>query len=170
MKENKSNIGKFVLVAAIAGLTGYAIHIIRTAKSAKHLKYQLTKIQLYNFASGGNLQIRVWVSFTNLESAPLTVKQLYLDIFLNFDGSLHRIGTLNTNNIPITIPGNSTVDRSFDVNVPWANIGVATLKILSGFLTTGRANWPSEAKVQGQIKAIGFTIPVDINVPFTAQN
>jgi hypothetical protein len=99
--------------------------------------------------------------------SPLTVTQMYLDVFLNFGGSLHRVGTLNTNNAPITIPANSTVAQSFDITVPWTNLGVATLKILSGFLTGGHANWPTEAVIDGQIKALGFTIKVNTTVPFS---
>lgn len=166
--NNKDNgLGKFFLVAAIAGGTAYVVYLIRSAKAAQSLRYQLTRVQLYQFASGGNLVFRVWMNFTNLEPTPLTINQMYLDVFLNFDGSLHRIGTLNTNNAPITIPGNSTVEQSFDIAVPWANLGVATLKILSGFLTGNGANWPTEAVIDGQIKALGFTIKVNTTVPFS---
>ena len=166
--NNKDNgLGKFFLVAAIAGGTAYVVYLIRSAKAAQSLRYQLTRVQLYQFASGGNLVFRVWINFTNLEPTPLTINQMYLDVFLNFDGSLHRIGTLNTNNAPITIPGNSTVVQSFDIAVPWANLGVATLKILSGFLTGNGANWPTEAVIDGQIKALGFTIKVNTTVPFS---
>lgn len=166
-QDNNNGIGKFLLVAAIAGGAAYAVYLIRGAKAAQHLRYQLTRIQLYQFASGGNMVFRVWMNFTNLEPAPLTITQMYLDVFLNFDGSQHRIGTLNTNNAPIVIPGNSTVEQSFDISVPWANLGVATLKILSGFLTGGQANWPTEAIIDGQIKAMGFTINVNTTVPFS---
>jgi len=166
--NNKDNgLGKFFLVAAIAGGTAYVVYLIRSAKAAQSLRYQLTRVQLYQFASGGNLVFRVWMNFTNLEPTPLTINQMYLDVFLNFGGSLHRIGTLNTNNAPITIPANSTVAQSFDITVPWANLGVATLKILSGFLTGGQANWPTEAVIDGQIKALGFTIKVNTTVPFS---
>lgn len=166
--NNKDNgLGKFFLVAAIAGGAAYVVYLIRSAKAAQSLRYQLTRVQLYQFASGGNLVFRVWMNFTNLEPTPLTINQMYLDVFLNFDGSLHRIGTLNTNNAPITIPGNSTVEQSFDIAVPWANLGVATLKILSGFLTGNGANWPTEAVIDGQIKALGFTIKVNTTVPFS---
>lgn len=167
MKDNGSNIGKFLIVAALAGGAAYGVYLARAAKAAKALRYQLSRIQLYNLATNGNIQIRVWVDFTNLEATTLTINQLYLDIWLNFSGTQHRIATLNTNNTPITIPGYQTVSRSFDINVPWANLGVATALVLKGFITNGQANWPTEARVEGQIKAIGFTIPIDINVPFS---
>ena len=166
--NNDNGIGKFFAVAAITGAAIYAVYLVRKAKAAESLRYQLTRIQLYQFASGGNLVFRVWMRFTNLENTPLVVNQMYLDIFLNFGGSLHRIATLDTNNTPITIPGNSSVDIPFDINVPWANLGVATAKILAGFLTGGGANWPTEAKVEGQIKTMGFTIKIDTTVPFSA--
>ncbi len=171
MSTTKTNSGKqFIILAGVAALTAYAVHLIRSAKAAQHLRYQLSRIQLYQIASGGNLRFRVWMNFTNLEPTPLTVKQMYLDIYLNFgtpeNPSYHKIGTLNTNNAPITIPANGTVDQSFDIVVPWANLGVATIKIIAGLIANGRANWPTEAKVDGQIKAIGFTIPVQLTVPF----
>ena len=149
----------------IAGLATYAVYLVRKGKAVQSLRYQLTRIQLYHFASGGNLTFRVWIDFTNLENTPLTVDKMYLDIMLNFSGSYHRIATLNTGNI--VIPANSTVSRSFDINVPWANLGVATLKILTGFVTGGSANWPTEARIDGQIKTLGFTIPVQMDVPFS---
>ena len=167
MKTSNNDIAKYFWVAVIAGGAAYAVYLIRQAKAAQHLRYQLTRIQLYRFASGGSITFRVWMQFTNLEPAPLTIDQMYLDIFLNFSGTYHRIGTLNTNNTPITLPGNSTVEIPFDINVPWANLGVATAKVLLGFLTGGQANWPTEAKVEGQIKSAGFTIQIENNVPFS---
>lgn len=170
MKDNNNNnngIGTFLLVAAIAGGAAYAVYLIKGAKAAQHLRYQLTRIQLYQFASGGNLVFRVWMNFTNLEPTPLTITQMYLDVFLNFDGTLHRIGTLNTNNAPVVIPANSTIEQAFDISVPWANLGMATLKVLSGFLTGNRANWPTEAVIDGQIKALGYTIEINTTVPFS---
>ena len=166
--NNDNGIGKFFAVAAITAAGIYAVYVIRKAKAAESLRYQLTRIQLYHFASGGNIVFRVWMRFTNLENTPLVVSQMYLDFFLNFSGSLHRIATLNTNNVPIEIPANSSVDLPFDISVPWANLGVATAKILAGYLTGNGANWPTEAKVQGQIKTMGFTIKIDTDVPFSA--
>ena len=165
MKSDNNDIAKFFLVAAIAGGAAYAIYLIRKGRAVQSLRYQLTKIQLYQFASDGNLVFRVWMDFTNLENTPLHVDQLYLDVFLNFSGTYHRIATLNAGNIEI--PANSTVSRSFDVRVPWANLGVATALVLKGLLTGNGANWPTEAKIDGQIKALGVTIPVQTTIPFS---
>lgn len=161
-------MGNLFITTAILALGAYGVYVLRTAKAAQSLRYQLQKIQIYKVASGGSITFRVWVSFTNLESKDLTINQMYLDIFLNFNGTRHRIATLNTDNNPIVIPGNSTVERYFDVVVPWANFGVATAAILIGLLQNGSANWPTEAQVEGQIKSVGFTIPINISVPFSA--
>ena len=162
----------FIIAAGVG--TALILRLIRTAKAAKNLKYQLRRIQIYRFRTSEPIVFRVFVDFTNLEPTPITVKQLYLDIFLNFgtaeNHNFQRIGTLNTDNIPVTIPANQTVSKSFDVSVPWVNLGAAAVKILMGFATTGRASWPTEAKVEGQLKAVGFTIPVSVTVPFDSNN
>lgn len=173
MSNNTSNnTGKFFIVAAIATATGYLVHLIRAAKAAQSLRYALQQIQLYHIASGGNIVLRVWMEFTNLEAAALTIRQLYLDIFLNFgtaeNPSYHRIGTLNTNNQPIIIPGYQTVKQSFDISIPWANLGVAAARIIAGLIVQRQPSWPTSAKVEGQIKAEGFTVPVSLDVPFNA--
>ena len=165
MKQNNNDIGKFILVAVIASGAAYAVYAIRKARAVQHLRYQLTRIQLYQLANDGNMVFRVWMDFTNLENTPLFVDQLYLDVFLNFSGTQHRIATLNAGNIEI--PANQTVSRSFDVRVPWANLGVATALVLKGLLTGNGANWPTEAKIDGQIKALGVTIPVQTTIPFS---
>lgn len=155
-----------LIIAAAAG-TAYVVHLLRSAKAAKELKYQLQKIQIYKI-NWSEITLRVFVSFTNLEAATLTVKQIYLDIFLNIDGSKHRIGTLNTDNIPVTLPGYATVQKSFDVKIPLQNFGIGILKIFQGYLTNGSLSLPDKAFVEGQIKTLGFTIPVNIEVPFNS--
>lgn len=154
-----------LFIILLAAGTAYAVSLLQTAKAAKSLRYGLSRIQLYQFASGGALTFRVWITFTNLTNAALTVQQIYLDAYLTFSGMRHRMATLNTGSI--TIPANATVERSFDIRVPWANLGVATIAILTGFLNGGRANWPTEATVEGQIKAKGISIPVNETVPFS---
>lgn len=161
-------MGNLLITTAILAAGAYGVYLLRTAKAAQSLRYQLQKIQIYKLASGGSITFRVWMSFTNLEGKDLTVNQMYLDVFLDFNGTRHRIATLNTDNTPIIIPANSTVERYFDITVPWANLGVATAAILIGLIQNGSANWPSQAQVEGQIKAAGFTIPVNITVPFSA--
>ena len=153
------------LIGVAAG-TAYLVHVLRSAKAAKNLKYQLERIQIYRL-TWSEIVLRVFASFTNLEAATLKINQIYLDIFLNIDGSKHRIGTLNTNNIPISLPGYATVQRSFDITIPMQNLGIGIVKILQGYLTSGSLSLPDKATVEGQIKTLGFTIPVNIEVPFS---
>ena len=159
-----------IILAAAAG-AAYLVKVLRTAKAAKNLKTQLTRIQIYRFKLTEPIVFRVWVSFTNLEPSPITVKQLYLDIFLNFgtteNPDFQRIGTLNTDNVPVTIAGNSTQEKSFDVEVRWVNLGATAVKMFQGYLTGSGLKLPSEAVVKGQLKAVGFTIPIEMSVPFS---
>ena len=155
------------LVLAIAGGAAYITNLLRKAKAAKNLKYIFKKIQVYKLTP--NLILRVWVDFTNLEKAELIVKQIYLDIYLNFGTAekpdVQRIGTLNTNK-EIVLPGLSTVARSFDIEVRYINLLGTAWKMFQDKISGGAVKFPTVATVEGQIKALGFTIPVKYEVPF----
>ena len=70
--------------------------------------------------------------------------------------------------LPVTLPGYATVQKSFDVKIPLQNLGIGILKIFQGYLTNGSLSLPDKAFVEGQIKTLGFTIPVNIEVPFNS--
>lgn len=155
-----------LFIIAVAAGTAYLVHLLRTAKSANSLRYHLQRIQIYRFKLSEPIVFRVWIEFVNLENAPINVNQLYLDIYLNISGSKHRIGTLNAANI--SIPSNQTIEKSFDISVPWKNLGVGLLSILTNFATTRQWNFPDKAIVEGQLKASGLSIPINVEVPFNS--
>lgn len=163
-----SNTGKSILLILTGLATWGAIHLIRKAKAAAELRYGLEKIQIYDF-SGGNMRIKVSMWFTNIENAPLTVQNIFIDLFLNFgteaSPSLHRIATLNTNNQEFTLQANSTVHKEFFINVPLANMGIATAKILLDSFSAGHLDLPDEVILDGRIKCMGVNISINQKWP-----
>lgn len=158
----------FFILALGAGVV-YLTKVLRTAKAAKNLRYSLSRIQIYKLNLSEPIIIRVWVSFTNLENAPIVVKQLYLDIYLQANDAKMKIGTLNTDGISIVIPKNSTVERSFDISVPWKNLGITALNFLTTYLNRRNSGFPlpNKAIVEGQLKIVGLTIPINEEVSFS---
>ena len=156
--------GKFILWTVAGLLTWGAVSLIRKAKAAQELRWGVQKIQLYQFAANSNLKIKISLWFTNIESAALTVQNIFFDLFLNFgteeNPTLHRIATLNTDNQEFTIKGNSTEYKDFYINVPWANLGVATAVILLNSIKNGHLDLPDQVILDGRIKCYGFNIKV----------
>ncbi len=171
LRKTKNKMNPLFLIAAAAG-TVYLVHALRTVKAAKNLDYQLKGVQIYRLKLTRPIVFRVWVNFTNLTSAPITIKQIFLNFFLNFgtaeNPDFQRVGTLNTDNKELTIPGNRTVNKSFDIEVPWLNLGAVAVSMFQGYLTGQGLKLPNTCKVEGQIKALGFSIPVNYEIPFSA--
>lgn len=153
---------------AIAGGAALAVSLIRKAKAANNLKYDLKRVQIYKLTVS-DLILRVWIDFTNLEKTQLTVQQIYLDIYLDFGTAekpdVQRIGTLSTNDA-IVIPALQTVSKSFDIQVSYFNLLGTALQMFKSKFTGGAVNFPKKATVKGQIKAMNITIPVNYEVPF----
>lgn len=149
--------GVFVAYAATVGSTAYA---------ATQLKYEVSKVQIYRLKLNQPIVFRVWVQFTNLTNTDIVIQHLYAEIYLTFNGSPTRIGTLNPNE-PLLVPANSTVDMPFDISVKWLNVGVVAYEMFYDYLTgNGAVNMPQTAQVRGEIQAEYFTIPFDYEAPF----
>lgn len=157
-----------LVLLAIAGGAALITSLIRKAKAANNLKYDLKKIQIYKLTVS-DLILRVWIDFTNLENTQLVVQQIYLDIYLDFGTAekpdIQRIGTLNTN-AEIIIPALQTVSKSFDITVSYFNLLGTALQMFKSKFSGGAVNFPKKATVKGQIKALNITIPINYEVPF----
>ncbi len=162
----------FLIIGAAVGVA-YLFSIKRVVKAAKELQYVITRIQIYRFKLTSPIVFRVWVEFTNLEKTQLVIQQLFANIYLNFgteaEPDMQLIATLNPN-AQIVIPAYKTEERAFDIEVKWLSLGSTALKILQNKLMgNGQFNWPKFAKIEGRVKAEGFTIPFEYTVPFNSE-
>lgn len=157
-----------LLLLAGGVLVAYTSAIGRTAYAATQLKYEVSKIQIYRLKLNQPIVFRIWVQFTNLTNTDIVVQHLYAEIYLNFNGSPVRIGTLNPNQ-PLTVPANQTKDMAFDIEVKWLNLGNVAINMFSSYITGGNTiNLPDKATVVGEVQAEFFTIPFEYEAPFNS--
>lgn len=170
MSSDKESISPIVPILLLAGgvAIAYASAVGRTAYAATQLKYEVSKVQIYRLKLNQPIVFRVWVQFTNLTNTDIVVQHLYAELYLTFNGSPTRIGTLNPNQ-PLRVPANSTKDMAFDIEVKWLNIGVVAYNMFFDYLTgNGSINMPGTAQIVGEVQAEHFTIPYDYEVPFVS--
>ena len=171
MSNEEKGISPAVPLLLLAGgvLIAYVSTIGRTAYAATRLKYEVSKIQIYRLKLNQPIVFRIWVQFTNLTNTDIIIQHLYAEIYLNFNGSPVRIGTLNPNQ-PLTVPANSTKDMAFDIEVKWLNLGNVAINMFSDYLLgNGTVAFPQKATVIGEVQAEHFTIPFDYTADFVAQ-
>lgn len=168
MSNDNKGISPAVPLLLIAGgvLLAYVGTIGSTALAASKLKYEVSKIQIYRLKLNKPIVFRIWVQFTNLTNTNIVIQHLYAEIYLNFNGSPIRIGTLNPNQ-PLTVPANSTKDMAFDIEVKWLSLGNVAYNMFSNYLTgEGGVTFPDKANITGEVKAEHFRIPFDYMVDF----
>lgn len=155
-------LGGVVLFAYLGTLGSTAL------AAANDLKFEVSKIQIYRLKLNQPLVFRIWVQFTNLSNTDIIIQHLYAEIYLDFDGSAQRVGTLHPSGA-LRVPANSTVDMAFDIEVKWLNIGGVALQMFKNKITgEGPVNFPQKATIEGQIKAENISIPFDYEVDFNS--
>lgn len=158
----------FILLGGVA-LVAYLSTLKKVVSAAQRLRYQVTRVQIYRFKLDQPLVFRVWVEFTNLADIDIIIQALYIDVFLDFgDSGKQRIATLYPQH-SIVIPANQRKELSFDVEVKWVNLGAIALQMLLKRINGEETWWPTSATVDGELKAEGFTIPIQMDVPFNPQ-
>lgn len=168
--DNKGTSPAVPLLLLTGGvLIAYLASIGSTVRAASLLKYEVSKIQIYRLKLNQPIVFRIWVQFTNLTNTDIVVQHLYAELYLNFNGTEQRIGTLNPNQ-PLTVPANSTKDMAFDIEVKWLNMAGLAYQMFFDYLTgSGTVNFPDKAHIIGEVQAEYFTIPFDYNVDFVSQ-
>lgn len=159
-----------ILIILALGAGAYLLTMKNTVQAAKNLKYKINKVQIRKFNLLNPIQVRCIITFTNLEKLPIVIQQVFLTAYLSFETKngqpvWTRFAELNGDK-GYTIPANKTTDINFDVEVRWRDLGSNILKMLQGVLTGGGIKLPTKALVKGQIKAEGFTIQINEEVPF----
>lgn len=157
----------FILLGG-AALVAYLSTLKKVVNAAQRLRYQVTRVQIYRFKLDRPLVFRVWIEFTNLADIDIIIQALYIDIFLNFGTGQQRIATLYPQQ-SIVIPANQRKELPFDVEVKWVNLGATALQMLLKRVNGEETWWPTSAHVDGELKAEGFTIPINMDVPFSSQ-
>ena len=168
MSNDNKGISPAVPLLLLAGgvLLAYVGTIGRTALAATQLKYEVSKIQIYRLKLNQPIVFRIWVQFTNLTNTDIVIQHLYAEIYLNFNGSPQRVGTLNPNS-PLLVPANATKNMAFDIEVKWLNLAGVAYNMLFDYVTgNGAVNFPEKATVTGEVQAEHFTIPFDYVVDF----
>lgn len=171
MSNDNKGISPAIPLLLLAGgvLLAYVGTIGSTALAASKLKYEVSKIQIYRLKLNKPIVFRIWVQFTNLTNTDIIIQHLYAEIYLNFNGSPVRIGTLNPNQ-PLTVPANATKNMAFDIEVKWLNLGNVAFNMFSNYITgEGGVTFPDKATVVGEVQAEHFTIPFDYTADFVAQ-
>ena len=156
-----------ILLLGGVALVAYLSTLKKVVNAAQRLKYQVTRIQIYRFKLDQPLVFRVWVEFTNLADIDIIIQSLYIDVFLNFGDGKTRIATLYPNH-SIVIPANQRQELPFDVEVKWVNLGAAAVQMLTKRINGEETWWPQSAIVDGELKAEGFLIPINMEVPFVS--
>lgn len=133
------------------------------------LKFEVSKIQIYRLKLNQPIVFRIWVQFVNLSNTDIIIQHLYAEIYLDFDGTPQRIGTLHPSGA-MRVPANSTVDMAFDIEVKWLNVAGVALQMFKDKVTgQGQVNFPDKATIEGQIKAENISIPFNYVVDFSAE-
>lgn len=156
-----------ILGGAVA--IAYLSTLKKVVNAAERLRYQVTRVQIYRFKFDRPLVFRIWVEFTNLADIDIIIQALYIDVFLNFgEGGKQRIATLYPQK-PIVIPANQRAELPFDVEVKWVNLGATAFRMLQKRINGEETWWPTKATVDGELKAEGFTIPINMEVDFISE-
>ena len=160
-----------LLLIGGAVAVAYATTLRNVVDAAERLRYQITRIQIYRISDP--IVFRIWVQFTNLSDTDIIIQHLYADIFLNF-GTVEqpnemRVATLYPSGY-IVIPANNTVEIAFDVEVRLLNLAPLAYTMLKGLIdgSNSGVKWPTSARVDGELKAENFVIPVQMSVPFNS--
>ena len=161
-----------LLIIGGAVAIAYLSTLKKVVNAAERLRNQVTRIQIYRIADP--IVFRIWVEFTNLADTDIVVQHLYADILLNFGTETQpnelRVATLYPSG-SIVIPANQRVEIPFDVEVRLISLAPAAYNILKGLIdgTGTGVKWPTSARVDGELKAENFVIPVQMTVPFNSK-
>ena len=167
-----------VALLAVVGVIVYSVkNIINTAKN---LSYKITRLGIYQLASGGNLVFRVRIKFTNAENTPLTVQSINLAAYLNSITTTSQNGdvivqsegdylaTLKDDN-GFVIAANADTTKDFYISVSWADLGKLLLfnvVDIINFINNNNFNQMLQALIskpiliKGNVKAEGFKFPI----------
>lgn len=109
------------------------ISVLKTAKTAGNLNYNITRFGIYHFASDGAMTLRVRIQFGNLTNSPLTINMINLAAYFNPTYTTNNDGSVNitsrgnllatlTDTSGFVIPANSVQERDFFISVRWTDI------------------------------------------------
>lgn len=150
-----------VLLGAGLIAAAYFLTIGKTAITAKDLIFTFVKAQIYKFASGGSMTIRLYVDAMNMHDTEVILSSAYLKAQL--DGI--TVGIANLKDIKIKKDLNHLY---FDCVMPWANLGVAAAAKVLKWFSSRELTPPEKITITGTLKAEGYLFNVNYTIPFTA--
>lgn len=175
-----------LILLLVGGAVG--ISLIKTAKAAVNLTYNITRFGIYKFASDGAMTLRVRIQFGNLRNTPLTVNMVDIAAYFKPTYTINPDGTTNVisrGNLLATladtsgfvIPANSIEERDFFINIRWTDIAKTLISNISNIVTIiSNANGITEVMRQlvgapilltGNIKAENMVFNVNQIVSLT---
>ena len=122
------------------------ISVLKTAKAAVNLTYNITRVGIYHFATDGAMVLRVRIRFGNLTNQPLTMNMINLAAYFNPTYTRNNDGTYNitsrgnllatlTDTSGFQIPANSVQERDFFINVRWTDIAKTLISNISNIVS-----------------------------------
>jgi len=175
----------FLVVALVAGGI-LLLNIKDTVKTALKLDYQILTFGIYNFIKNGNIVFRVRIRFTNTQKTPIHVQLINISAYwgakftTNADGSVADIQSRGTvlgtvaDNTPFTIDANAFTTKAFYIECTWLNLlkifGTSILENIQNSTRFVEAIAGKPLLISGQIKAEGFSIPVQTSINLTNES
>lgn len=148
-----------LLGVAVAGIA-WLWNMGKTAAAAKDIVTVFKNAKIHEFASGGEMIIRLFVDFTNLHNTNIVLQAAALQVRL--DGL--TVGTCNVTNVVLT-PGVN--NKYFNLVMPWRNLGAAAAVKVVQWFSSGTLTPPQKCSITGKIKAEGFVIGINKEIPFS---
>lgn len=149
-----------IVIGGVLVAAALLLNLGKTATAAKDLVTVFKNAKIHKFASGGEMIIRLFVDFTNLHKSNIVLQAASLQVRL--DGL--TVGTCNVTNVVLT-PGVN--NKYFDLVMPWRNLGVAAVLKVTQWFSSGTLTPPQKCTITGKLKAEGFVIDINKEIPFS---
>lgn len=167
----------FAIIGLIAA-GAIVVSIVKTAKTAVSLTWNVTRFGIYHFAASGELVLRVRLRIGNSHDTPITVNFIdvsaYIDPSVSADGKVLSRGSYLTSVMEpggFVIEPNNVTEKEFFINVRWVDIAKYLVSNISAIIDSFNnsqslndvvnALLSHKFLLQGNIKAESVNIPIE---------
>lgn len=174
-----------LLVGLIAGGI-LLLNLKNTVTTALKLDYQILSFGIYQFIKNGKIVFRVRIRFTNTQNTPIHIQLINISAYWNATFSTDAsgkvtdiqsrgtvLGTVADSNA-FTINANTFTTKEFFIENTWLNLlkifGTSLLSTLTSSTRFFDALAGKPLLIYGQIKAEGFSIPVQTSINLTNES
>lgn len=148
----------------------------KTAVAGLSLDYQLSKFQLYKFASDG-IKFRFQFKFVNSKPTPLHIQMINVKCYIDSVYTARPDGSLNITNTgkligtcqdatAVTIPANNITENYFYATISYFNLLTSVGTKVLEYIQNNDPLKPKNVLITGFIKAEGINIPITQVIPF----